>query len=300
LIRRFLREGFVLRSLVWPAGLTIGTLLATLLVFSVTRRSEAVGVSPDVDAALVERLESEGWSPVITEDPEAALRSGQVWAATDGSTLWHGSGARALQLESLLRQRLGATWWPEAEVRMPSTQDAAPQGAIFATLVAVMFTLYGVVFGLGMVARDRDDGSLEAELALPLPHWVAGASRWLAATIVLSIFFAFSVALFDAVIGVSRPTALVRHGIAATGGATALGLISVGRAGVKQGFSGPLAAGLAAAMGLMGVGLARPEIGATLPLASLMSGGSGWVPVGVSLVFGILASFAFSVRSARS
>jgi hypothetical protein len=183
---------------------------------------------------------------------------------------------------------------------MPDTADAAPQGALFSKLVAILFTLYGVVFGLGMVARDRDDGTLEAELALPLPHWVAGATRWLSATLVLSLFYAYSVILFDAIIGVADRGAMIRHGMAATGGATALGLVAVGKAGIKQGFSGPLAGGLTATMAVMGIGLAQPDIGSYLPLASLFAGGSGWIPVGVSLGLGVLASWIFSVRSART
>jgi hypothetical protein len=300
LIRRFLRDGFILRSLLWPAGLTVGTLMATLLVFSNLRQSDAIGITADLDPTLVSRLMDEGWSPVLTPDLESPLRARRVWASTDGVHMWHDGSPRARRLESILRQRADAPWRPAAKIQLPSRSEAAPQGALFTTIVAVMFTLYGIVFGLGMVARDRDDGSLEAELALPIPHWVAGASRWLASTLVLSAFFAFSVLVFDAVIGVDRAPALIRHGIASCGGATALGLISVGRAGLKQGFSGPLAGGLTAAMALMSLGLTLPEIGAYLPLASLLTSGSGWFPLGVSVLLGLLASLVFSVRSARS
>jgi hypothetical protein len=300
LIRRFLREGFVLRSLLWPAALTVGTLLATLLVFSNLRQSDTIGVSPDLQPALVDRLTDEGWTTVVTPDLASAMKKRRVWATTDGVQLWHDGSPRARRLESILRQHAGAPWRPAEQIRLPSRSDAAPQGALFTTLVAVMFALYGVVFGLGMVARDRDDGSLEAELSLPLPHWVAGASRWLASTLVLSVFFAFSVLLFDAVIGVKRAPELIRHGIASCGAATALGLISVGRAGLKQGFSGPLAGGLTAAMALMSIGWAQPGVGTYVPLASLLTSGDGWIPMGGSLVLGIVASLVFSKRSARS
>jgi len=300
LIRRFLREGFVLRSLVWPAGLAAGTLLMTLLVVAMVKESQFIGVPADLDPALVERLQEEGWTPKITDDLEATMRARQSWAATDGTVMWRNWRPESLRLESILRERKGAKWRPEADVKMPTASEAAPQGALFTKLVAILFTLYGVVFGLGMVARDRDDGSLEAELALPLPHWVAGATRWLAATSVLSLFFSFSVVLFDAIIGVEQGGALIRHGIAATGGATALGLIAVGKAGIKQGFSGPLAGGLTGAMGVMGVGLAMPQVGSYLPLASLFAGGSGWIPVAIAMGLGVVASAVFSFRSARS
>ncbi len=300
LIRRFLREGFVLRSLVWPAVLTAGTLLVTLLVFAVAKESQVVGIPADLDPMLVERLKAEGWTPKVTDDLEHSTRGQESWAATDGDMLWRSWRPDSLRLESILRERKHAPWRPEPDVKMPSTLETAPQGALFSKLVAVLFTLYGVVFGLGMVARDRDDGSLEAELALPLPHWVAGATRWLASTLVLSLFFGFSVLLFDAIIGVAEPGALIRHGIAATGGATAVGLVAVGRAGVKQGFSGPLAVGLTGVMGLMGLGFTQPAIGSYLPLASLFAGGNGWIPVALTALLGAVASLVFSIRSARS
>ena len=221
LIRRFLREGFVLRSLVWPAGLAAGTLLMTLMVFAVVKESQFIAVPADLDPDLIERFQQEGWSPKISSDLEATMVARESWAATDGTVMWRNWRPESLRLESILRQRKGAPWRPEMQVKMPTAAEAAPQGAVFTKLVAILFTLYGVVFGLGMVARDRDDGSLEAELALPLPHWVAGATRWLAATLVLSLFFGFSVVLFDAIIGVYESGALIRNGIAATGGATA-------------------------------------------------------------------------------
>jgi len=130
LIRRFLREGFVLRSLVWPAALTVGTLVATLLVFAAARQSDRVGITPDLPPAIIASLEEAGWQPLLTREPERLVRSRNAWAATDGTAIWHDGSTRVLQLESILRDHRGAPWRPENQLRLPSTQDTGPQGAL--------------------------------------------------------------------------------------------------------------------------------------------------------------------------
>jgi hypothetical protein len=286
--------------MVWPTALAAGTLLTTLLVFALISETAVVGVSADLDPVVVAQIEEAGWAPLVFNDLKGSVRDRDSWAATDGHTLWTRWRPDSLRLESLLREHDGASWRPDPIITLPSVQDSAPQGLLFCQLVAVLFALYGVVFGLGMVARDRDDGTLESELSLPLPHWVAGASRWLAATLVLSLFFSFSVVLFDALIGVPDPGAMIRHGIAATGGATAMGLLAVGKAGLKQGFSGPLAGGLTVATGLIGLGLSKSPVATLLPLASIFGGGNGWIPVAAAMALGVLAAVGFAYRSART
>ncbi|MFT4626945.1 MAG: hypothetical protein ACI8PZ_005626 [Myxococcota bacterium] len=299
LIRRLLREGMIRRSLLWPTGLTAGTLVATLVVFASLRGSEIVGVSSTVDKALVEMLEADGFHTVQVEDARAAVLGG-TWAALDGAVLWtNDRGPRALQLEASVRTFLDAPWRPDPVVPLPKAAEAAPNGAAVCQLVASLFALYGVVFGLGMVARDRDDGTLAAELALPIARWVPGAARWIAGTLLLSLFYALCVAIFDAIMGLPDAAAMTRHGAAACGAATALGVMAVGRTSLRQSFAGPFAAGMGAATGLIALGNANPAVGRWLPLASVFTDGDGWAPLAGSLVAGVIASAAFALRAAR-
>jgi len=299
MIRRLLREGLVLRSLVWPASLTIGTLLLTLAFAGTVTRSTEVAVSSDVPADVVDAIVDLGWSPISSNNPWRSVHDGDAWAGTDGSTLWYVvPGPAVLEIEALLRPR--SAWIPVPEDRLPGLDEALPQGSLFSRLLAILYTLYGVIFGLGMVARDRDDGTLDAELSLPLPHWLPGAARWIAATVVLSLFFSLCVVLFHALVGVEHPWALVRHGAAAAGSATAIGLLAVGTAGTRQGFSGPLAAGLTAATAAIALGFAAPSVGMFLPLASVFAGGSGWIPVLLTLALGAAATAGFAWRSATT
>jgi ABC-type transport system involved in multi-copper enzyme maturation permease subunit len=168
-----------------------------------------------------------------------------------------------------------------------------------AMLVLAIYALYGVVFGAAMVARDRDQGTLEVELSLPVPAWTHGASRWIAASLVLASWMVLGVAAFVAWIGVEDPGAVVRIGLAAATGAVALGLGSVGRAGLKVGFASSLAAGLTAASALFGLGYAAPDIGVHLPLGSIVAGGDGWTPLAVSAALGVAAVALFALRTAR-
>lgn len=299
--RRFLREGLVMRSLVWPAAITIGTLVATLGVVAATKDASIVAISPAVPAEVAADLGAHGWTVRPADDPAALVRDGGAWAGTDGATIWATNGSiDLLELEAVLRAHRGAPWRPSARDALPQAAETEAFGRLLCQVLAVLFALYGVVFGLGSVARDRDDGTLEAELALPVPHWVPGMARWLAATAVLTLFFGLCVALFHAVMGVDAPWAMVRHGFAACGGAAAIGLMVVGAAGLEQGFSGPLAASLAIATGAIGFGLSLPTVGHVLPLASVFAGGSGWGPAGAAIALGLFAAGVFSVRSARS
>lgn len=305
LTRRFLREGLVMRSLVWPTGITVGTLVATLVVAAILKGSVVVGITDQVPAEVVQVIEAQGWATRTTDDPVGLVRRGSAWAATDGRALWAANpSVDLLHLEAMLRAHHGADWTPAVH-QASSTPQAPPEhsgdpGLLICRMLAVLFALYGVVFGLGAVARDRDDGTLEAELSLPLPHWVPGLARWIAATAVLTGSYALAVVLFDAIMGVTEPATIVRHGFAACGGAAAIGLMAVGGAGLKQGFSGPLAAGLTLTTAAIGFGLGAPSIGHVLPLASLFAGGSGWGPVGATLALGLLSAGVFSVRSART
>lgn len=301
LTSRLLREGLVMRSLIWPTGLTAGTLFATLLVLVMLQTPSSLAVSTDLAPELEQAMLDEGWTVARVADPAAMVFEGDAWAGTDGQTLWlRGGGNSAARLEGLLRERRGARWRPTGQVELPMAADTKASGSLLVRMLLLLFTLYGVVFGLGMVARDRDDGTLDAELSLPISGWVPGAARWLAGTLVLTAFLAYAVAIFDGILGVESPAALVRHGFAASGGAVGLGIAVIGGAGLKQGFSGPLAFALTGAAGMLGLGGALPEIGRWLPIGSVLAGGDGWAPAIGALGCGLLAAVGFAFRAARS
>jgi hypothetical protein len=163
-----------------------------------------------------------------------------------------------------------------------------------------IFSLYGVVFGAGLTARDRDDGTLALELSLATPRWVHGAARWLAGTVVLGIWVVLGVAFTGALLGLPDPAAALSDGLAAATASVALGLASVGRASIKTGFAASLALGLVGTTGLLGLGALWPDGGRFIPLASIAAGGYGGVPLGVALLMGAGSVAAFTLRSARA
>ena len=119
--------------------------------------------------------------------------------------------------------------------------------------------MYGVVLGAGLVARDRDQGILEAEFSMPVPIWMHAASRWIASSLVLTIFLFFAIATFTAFLSMPDQGAIMRHGLAGTMASSALGLLVIGKGGLNQGFSGPVAAGLSTATFICGLGYALPD-----------------------------------------
>lgn len=294
-LRRMLREGLVLRSMIWPGLVTCITLAATLFIAATLRPGRTVGVSEDADPGLVAELVAAQFDVQTVDDPATAVRDGALSLGTDGHALWiYGTPPSALELESILRTRVGASWKP-MPMPLPEARGGQAGGDVGCRVLGLLMVLYGLVFGLGGVARDRDDGSLDAELALPVPRWVGGLARWIASTAILTWFYALSVLVFGALMPVSAPWELVRHGMAATGTAVAIGLAVVGGAGLKQGFSGPLALGMTLATGLASVGgvLHTPW----LPIASLFGGGSGWSAIAVSLLVGAGSALLYGRRT---
>jgi hypothetical protein len=302
LVRRLLREAILIRSLVFPIAITLGTLVGTIGVVAWVRYTPAVALSPDVATVeIVERIEAERFRVVVREDPLAAVDAGEAWGASDGRSLvLTGGGPAALVLESLLRERVRAPWRPDVDVPRPDLSAATRVGRRIAQLIGVLFSLYGVVFGAGMVARDRDDGTFEVELSLGVRRWVHGAARLLAGSTVLVGFFAVGVALCAAVVGLADPIAFLRHGVGMAVGSVALGLLAVGRAGLSSGFTTPLAFGISGATALFGLGAAAPEVGRFVPLASLVTDTSGWESLPLTALVGALAVVVFTLRSARA
>ena len=300
LTRRMLREGMVLRSLLWPPVLAAGTLLTTLVVAAALAAPPQLGVTASVEPRLIAAL-SDAFTVFEVPDAEAAVADQRVWAATDGATVWvSGPGPDSDRLEAIVRTHARAPWRPAAAVALPDHGQSRQSGSQIVRILVLLFTLYGVVFGLGMVARDRDNGTLESELSLPVSRWVPGAARWLAATGVLSLFSLLTVALFDALIGVNAPTAMLRNTVAACSASVTIGMAVVGQAGIRRGFAGPFAFGLTGVSALVGLGSGWPALGRWLPLASIFTGSDGWFPMLLGLASGMAASHLFAVRSTGS
>lgn len=304
LMRRLLREGIVLRSLVFPVALTTLAMMGTVLALVMLRPPGTLALTPGAStASLVAAAEAEGMPVVTTDDPAAWVRDGRALAATDGETIWlYKAGTEAVRMDGLVREHLpGARWRPAARPGRAQRERSDRGARHLLQFMGALFAFYGVVFGAGSVARDRDAGTLEAELATALPIWVHGAARWLAGSSLLAVFYGFSVLLFDAFLGVPDPTHLILHGAAAAGGSTAIGLVVIGRHGLDSGFAGPMSAGLVVVVSLLSVGLSMKSVGQHLPVASLLAVHQpGPSVVGMSVLWGGVAVLAFVYRSARA
>ncbi|MBT3222287.1 MAG: hypothetical protein HN348_24710 [Proteobacteria bacterium] len=299
LMQRLLRQGTIIRSLVFPIIVTMGAMLMTLVVYSWLRGPPVVAVTEDLDPVLMVAIHQEGWAPIVYEDPRAAVESSQAWAGVEGETMFiKEENAKSLRLERLLRQKGQSSWLPDPIQKLPSLDEGAVQGRTMGNLISFLFTLYGVVFGAGMVARDRDNGTLEAEFSLAVPHWYHGASRWFAGTIVLSAFLAMSITIIDAQISLPSLASALRNGFAANAMGVAVGLTVIGRAGLKRGFSGPIAMGLVTILTLMVLGMTLPpQLAGIIPVASIFTRASGWEAMGISILVGLVAMMGFSNRS---
>lgn len=302
LLRRMVREGIIIRSLGFPIGLSAAAMILTIVVVLLIRPSPLVAVDPTLDdPTLIAEIESRDWTVKRIEEPWREVEEGRAWAAIDADHLWVSTTKReTLELEGLLRQRRHSTWRPDPEWEKGYKADTSRSNRHLLQFFGALFTFYGVAFGAGAVARDRDEGTLEVELSLAVPRWIHGMVRWIAGTFLLAIFYIFSVLLFHAIIGLPDPGAVARHGVAASAAATAMGLIIVGRSGTDRSFAGILSAGITTITGLLSLGLASPQRAAAFPIASLASEGDGWSPLLLSLVCGVVATAVFTRRSATA
>ena len=298
LVQRLLREPQVVRSLLWPIALGPITVVLTVLVWVWLEGEWPVAIDPTTGADIVELLEAERWVPILVPDAREAVASGAYNLGTDGHTVFAARDrGRTLELERILRNHHGAPWMPG---RPAALVYDPTQGAKLTGVLGFLFVLFGVVFGAAMVARDRDDGTLEAEVALGIRRCVHGAARWLAGSFVLSLHFLLAIAVVDALMGIQDVWALIRLGTSACSASVAIGLLVIGRGGLSAGFSGPLAGGIAIATALASLGLTALPGTSALPIATLISGGDGWLPLGVSVVLAIVAIAVFTHRSARA
>lgn len=297
-LQRLLRESMVRRALGFPVILVGLTLALTLLVVGVFRGPSVVAHSDPLPLAQQAALAEAGFAIRQVDDPKAEIAAGRAVLGLTSERWWSAGSRWSIQAESVLRRAEGAPWWPTPPP-LPTATESAAQGSVMASLILAIYSLYGVVFGAGMVARDRDQGTLEAELSLPIPSWLHGLSRWLAASLILGLWMVLGVAFVTALVGTPEPWSLARIGTAGALGSVAIGLGAVGRSGLQTGFAATLASGLSAATGLFGIGYALPAIGAWLPLASILTGGEGWGALLTSALMGVAAVGLFAWRTAR-
>jgi hypothetical protein len=248
---------------------------------------------------LIAEAESRGFDVVIVDDPRTMVEAGQALCGTDGSVIWsYKAGNDANRLDGMVRRHFNAGWYMVTGDRSVQRANGSRSARNLVRVIASLFAFYGVVFGAGSVARDRDEGTLDAELATAVPMWVHPAARWLAGSAVLSTFFLFAVLLFDGLIGTEGASALALHGVASCMASVALGLIVVGRASIETGFIGPLSIGLVVIVSLMSYGLAVSGPEQMIPVASIYSlGASGVGSVIVATLFGAAATAIFTWRA---
>jgi hypothetical protein len=268
---RALREGMLVRALAWPGLLTAATLVLSASAAGLWWNSDRLVVE---DPELVAVFEGEGIAVDLVDDAEAEVLAGDaergIWNEGDTRVLGTAWGGRMQnRIEGALRDHDGAAW----TIRTPPAQGRAralgPATRALVGLMGVLFTLYGVVFGAGALHRDRADGLLDAEGALPVPHWMHRAARLLAACLLLFAGMLLTVGLLHSLIGLDRPWSWVYTGSIASAGSVALGLGLMARAGQQEALSGPLTRGMALASGLLGLGWALPELGRHLPISGI-------------------------------
>lgn len=282
---RLAREGFVMRALAWPGLLAAGAVVGAALVAGqvggdltaaphlAMTEAEAVGVAP--------ALQAQGLALRVDADPRSAVQAGRAeraaWREDEGWVLAaRSAGPSTLRAEAALREVSGAAWRIEVPADPPRREEVAAQSGRMGGLVAVLFTLYGVVMGAGLAWRDRGEGVVEATLPLPVPAWTHGAARVLALALALGVGLVATLLLLHGILGMDRPGALALHGALASAVAGAIGLAAVaGPAASRRGFSAPLSRALGLAAGLLGLGAGLPALGAWLPIASLSAGGQG-------------------------
>lgn len=295
---RFMREGFVVRALLWPGFLCSLSLIGTAGAYAFFGTTPAIYVT---DAAWTERLEAESFEVRVVDDPRPLLESGKairaIWRDGDTLVLGHALGGRAtLVAESIVRDLADSPWRievPELEAR---PEDVDTQAGMMAGIIGLLYTLYGVVMGAGSLYHDRSSGFVESELALARPRWFPAASRIIALGGILVPGLAATLLLISALLPIDRVATWILHGGAAAATGGALGLLLVSRGNIEKGFSAPLSRALMGAMALLGIGWMQPSITYALPICSLGAFMGGGEP-SVVAVAGALAFMAAVIAS---
>lgn len=280
IVLRLLREGLVVRALVWPGLLTALSMFISASVTIAWRNNPLIYVS---DPAVVAPLEAADFVVKVVDDAEATIRDGRseraVWREGDRLVLgvtW--GGMLSYKAESVLRDLVEERWRlevPSPQKRRRDSVELRPVTGLLAGVVALLFTLYGVVIGAGSLYRDRASGVLESDLALPVPRWVHAAARLVALAAVLGPALIVSLFVVDTLLPIHKLYQWMFTGILAALVGGMLGVAMMGRAKSTRGFSGPLSQALTLCMFLIGLGFAIPAVGTFLPLVSLGSSFGG-------------------------
>ncbi len=302
IIVRLLREGLVVRALAWPGLLTALSMFISASVTIAWRSNPVIYVS---DASVVEPLKAADFQVFVVDDPEATLKDGRaeraVWREGDKLVLgvtWGGS--LSYKAESVLRNLTNERWRlevPAPQKRRRDSVELRPVTGLLAGVVALLFTLYGVVIGAGSLYRDRSSGVLESDLALPIPRWIHAAARIVALAAVLGPALIVSLFIVDGLLPIYRLYHWMFAGFFAAVLGGTLGVVLMARANSVRGFSGPLSQALMVSMGLISLGYWSPTVGRFLPLMSLGSSFSGnaaspWiVPVAVLIAAAVSVDF---------
>lgn len=295
---RLAREGMVIRALAWPgllAGLAVvGTVLVVTRAGTLPTEVPHLALSEADAAALQARVEAAGLRVRLDPHPPTALAAGRAsraaWREGEGWVLAvHSADTPSLRAEAVLREEAGAAWQLEVPPDPPRRQTVEAQAGRMGQLVAVLFTLYGVVMGAGLAWRDRGEGVVEASLPLPVPAWTHGAARILALSLAMGTGVLTTLLLLHGIFGMDHPGRWILHGSLASASGTAVGLAAVGGGGAsRRGFSGPLSRAMAITAGLLGLGWTAPRVGAWLPIASLPAAGSSPVASACAVALGLL------------
>jgi len=296
-----MREGLVIRSLVFPIALTAGTHVVTLSLLVLTSPGNEIAIPKgSFDQELLSTLEQKGLKPLESTNVRKEVIDRRVKAGLHGRTVFSlGPLPEATLLESYLRRKSPESWQVNALVEPPRASEIPGAGRLIARLLSAIYALYGVVIGAGMIARDRDDGTLHAEFLLPIPRAAIGASRWLGASIALCASQLPALLLWDALIGIPNLPQTLGHGAAASLASTAIGIAFIGGAGVKAGFSARLAGGLTLNFSLYVLGRMIPGLAPFLPVASLGSSEAPWGPLAAALLMAGAAILLFQRVNGR-
>lgn len=306
ILRRLLREGMVLRSLLFPGALAIGATLATVLIMLVLQPQRQLGVTAAARTTTVEAMAAEEMIELVdVVDPAAALDAGEIAIVLDVDRL-HVlvSGQQPLHAERLARRVLGSAWLPlPSEPRGDDSRTDKTRGddigkRIMIRIISILFAMYGVVFGAGGAARDRAEGTLDAELVLGIPTWTHGLVRLFVGSGLLGGFMISTMLIFAATVGISDPWNSALQGVLAGSAGTAIGLIAVGGATLDRGFATALSLGLSTVLGTLAVAFFLPSVAAYIPIASLWSGASFLNALPLSCVLGAAAIVSFAKRTA--
>jgi len=300
-ILRLLREGLVVRALAWPGLLASLALVVTAGAYAVWGTTPTIAVGSE---ELLAPLRARGFDARLVEQPEAMLREGLViqaiWREEGRWVLGYSWSSRAtLEAEAALRDYAADRWRLEIPPLAARPGDINRQTALMAGVIGLLLTLYGVVMGAGVLYRDRSSGTLEAELALPLPNWMHAGARLLALLLVLGPALVVSLLIVNALLAIDEIGLWMLTGTCAAVGGGAIGFLMMARAQATHGFSGPLSRALTLTMAAMALGWWWPLLGCWLPLASLGSFMAGTAPSAVIAPLALMAAALVTIDFSR-